>query len=218
MGPGAGALPGAGAGGAGGACSAGNAPGGAGGAGKVPGGAAGGGLATGCLCPASHSVSSCGFGGRLSATRVCVLTPSVSCCMMKSLWALFFTMATARRFSKTTARHPFPLAGVKKTHTSISKTWIISRVSISLISRGNGMTLSPRSCTTADPAPSSVPESSPVSWSKMSSCTCCVDFGMLARAGTGTGHELNAVSPYTPPASLRYFMRFRPVKVLGIVW
>ena len=51
----------------------------------------------------SHAVNSFGLAGRVSGDRPCVLTASDKLFMMKSLWALFFAMATLRLFSKTNA-------------------------------------------------------------------------------------------------------------------
>ena len=42
--------------------------------------------------------------------------------MMKSLWALFFTKATARLFSQMNANKDLPEPGFKMTPTSISQT------------------------------------------------------------------------------------------------
>jgi len=42
--------------------------------------------------------------------------------MMKSLWALFFTKATARLFCKMNANNDLPEPGLKMTPTQISQT------------------------------------------------------------------------------------------------
>ena len=176
--------------------------------------------ALGALLPprrASHATISSGLAGRVSGAKLKVLTASVNVCIRNSLWALFFTMATARRFSKMNAKRAFPEPGLNITPTSISHTWIISRASLSLSSRGKGMRLSPRSSATAAPDPSSAPESWATSWSKMSSWIFALTFGMFATQITGTGHTLNAVSPRDVPSD-KYFMRLRPVDCLGTAW
>ena len=79
------------------------------------------------------------------------------------------------------------------------------------------MRLSPKSCTTAVPDPSSAPESWATSLAKISSCTWALAFGMFEIAVTGTGHTLKAVSPGLVP-SVRYLMRLRPPPCLGTTW
>ena len=50
------------------------------------------------------------------------MTASDKLFMMKSLWALFFTMATARLFSKMNANKDLPEPGLKMMPTSSSQT------------------------------------------------------------------------------------------------
>ena len=72
-----------------------------------------GGAAGGWAMPllVSHAVNSSGLAGRASGARPCVLTASDKLFMMKSLWALFCTMATARLFSKMNANKDLPEQG-----------------------------------------------------------------------------------------------------------
>jgi hypothetical protein len=83
-----------------------------------------GGTACGQALPflVSHVVNSSGLVGRVFGARPCVLTASDKLFMMKSLWALFLTMATARLFSKLNANKDLPEPGLKMMPTSISQT------------------------------------------------------------------------------------------------
>merc|ERR1711938_504293 len=139
----------------------------------------------------SHAVSSTGLGGLLSGARPSDLTAATRFFITKSLWALLFTMPTARFLSKTNATRLCPLPGWKSTPTSTSHTWIISCHNLTWNSRGNGRTLSPKSEIIAVQAPStsasSITTSSPA---KMVSCSACVSLGICAGWYIGTGHTL----------------------------